>query len=190
MRRVGTRCDAPGLAHFKGRDSIVNHRMAFGAAAIAAVVSMPAFAGNLVTNGGFENNFGAGQFNQTLPGSAGGQNASHPGTTADGWTVLGTNASFPDGYAFVFNNNNSFTTSNGHVGPASEVREPERLQHLAAVGQFARRQVPMETTSTGSIRPIIPRRSRRKSAAWSTAIPIRSPSTMRPRSSSTMTATP
>jgi hypothetical protein len=70
----------------KGRDTMVKHRMAFGAAAIAAVVSMPAFAGNLVTNGGFENNFGAGQLNQTLPGSAGGQNASHPGTTAGGWT--------------------------------------------------------------------------------------------------------
>src|ERR1700734_3244191 len=65
----------------KGRDSIVNHRMAFGAAAIAAVVSMPAFAGNLVTNGSFETNFGAGQFNQTLPSSSGGQNANHPGTT-------------------------------------------------------------------------------------------------------------
>jgi hypothetical protein len=43
--------------------------MAFGAAAIAALASMPALAGNLVTNGGFETNFGAGQFNQTLPGS-------------------------------------------------------------------------------------------------------------------------
>jgi hypothetical protein len=108
--------------------------MALGAAAIAAVVSMPAFAGNLVTNGSFENNFGAGQFNQTLPGSAGGQNASHPGTTADGWTVLGTNASFPDGYAFVFNNANSFTTSNGHVGPASEAANPSGSNTLPLWG--------------------------------------------------------
>ena len=108
--------------------------MAIGAAAIAAVVSMPAFAGNLVTNGSFENNFGAGQFNQTLPGSAGGQNASHPGTTADGWTVLGTNASFPDGYAFVFNNANSFTTSNGHVGPASEAANPSGSNTLPLWG--------------------------------------------------------
>ena len=92
--------------------------MAFGAAAIAALASMPALAGNLVTNGGFETNFGAGQFNQTLPGSAGGQNASHPGTTAGGWTVTGTNANFPDGYAFIFKNNNSFTMSNGNVGPS------------------------------------------------------------------------
>jgi hypothetical protein len=45
--------------------------MATGAAAIAAVVSMPALAGNLVANGGFEDNFGAGQFNETLPGLAG-----------------------------------------------------------------------------------------------------------------------
>jgi hypothetical protein len=32
----------------------VNYRVALGAAAIATVVSMPAFAGNLVTNGSFE----------------------------------------------------------------------------------------------------------------------------------------
>jgi hypothetical protein len=108
--------------------------MAFGAAAIAAVMSMPAFAGNLVTNGGFENNFGAGQFNQTLPGSAGGQNANHPGTTADGWTVTGTNANFPDGYAFIFKNNNSFTMSNGNVGPASEFANPSGSNTLPLWG--------------------------------------------------------
>src|ERR1700735_3287444 len=83
------------------KGSIVNHRMAIGAAAIAAVVSLPALAGNLVTNGGFEDNFGAGQFNQSLPGSSGGQSANHPGTTASDWTVVGTDSSFPDGYAFV-----------------------------------------------------------------------------------------
>ncbi len=103
---------------------MVNHRMALGAAAIAAVVSMPASAGNLVTNGGFETNFGAGQFNQTLPGSSGGQSASAPGTTASGWTVIGTNSSFPNGYAFVFNNANSFTTTNSTVGPASQYANP------------------------------------------------------------------
>src|SRR4029077_17120889 len=108
----------------KGRDTIVNQRMAFGAAARAALASMPALAGNLVTNGGFETNFGAGQFNQTLPGSAGGQNAGHPGTTAGGWTVTGTNANFPDGYAFIFKNNNSFTMSNGNVGPSSGSANP------------------------------------------------------------------
>ena len=98
--------------------------MAFGAAAILAALSMPAFAANLVTNGSFETNFGAGQFNQTLPGSAGGQNANHPGTTASGWTVIGTNANYPDGYAFLFKNNNSFTTSNGSVGPTSGSANP------------------------------------------------------------------
>ena len=108
--------------------------MAFGAAAIAAVVTMPAFAGNLVTNGSFEDNFGAGQFNQALPGSAGGQNANHPGTTADGWTVIGTNSSFPDGYAFVFKNNDSFTMSNGHVGPASGSANPSGFSTLPLWG--------------------------------------------------------
>jgi hypothetical protein len=52
----------------------VNHKLAWGAAGVAAILSLPAFAGNLVTNGSFEDNFGAGQFNQTLPGTAGGQN--------------------------------------------------------------------------------------------------------------------
>jgi hypothetical protein len=108
--------------------------MAFGAAAIAAVVSMPAFAGNLVTNGSFEDNFGAGQFNQTLPGSSGGQNANRPGTTADGWTVIGTDASFPDGYAFVFKNNNSFTTTNGGVGPSSGAANPSGAYTLPLWG--------------------------------------------------------
>jgi hypothetical protein len=58
----------------------VNHRLALGAAAVAAALSSPAFAGN----------FGAGQFNQTLPASAGGQSSGAPGTTANGWTVTGT----------------------------------------------------------------------------------------------------
>jgi hypothetical protein len=52
----------------------VNHKLAWGAAGVAAILSLPAFAGKLVTNGSFEDNFGAGQFNQTLPGTAGGQN--------------------------------------------------------------------------------------------------------------------
>jgi hypothetical protein len=108
--------------------------MAFGAAAIAAVVSMPAFAGNLVTNGSFETNFGAGQFNQTKPVLSGNQNASHPGTTASGWTVSGTDSSFPDGYAFVFRNNNSFTTANGNVGPASGSANPSGFNTLPLWG--------------------------------------------------------
>src|SRR3984957_18551792 len=108
--------------------------MAFGAASILAAVSMPALAGNLVTNGGFETNFGAGQFNQTLPGSSGSQNASHPGTTASGWTVAGTNANFPDGYAFIFKNSNSFTMSNGNVGPASEFANPSGSNTLPLWG--------------------------------------------------------
>jgi hypothetical protein len=108
--------------------------MAFGAASILAAVSMPALAGNLVTNGGFETNFGAGQFNQTLPGSSGSQNATHPGTTASGWTVAGTNANFPDGYAFIFKNSNSFTMSNGNVGPASEFANPSGSNTLPLWG--------------------------------------------------------
>ena len=108
--------------------------MAFGAATILAAVSMPALAANLVANGGFEDNFGAGQFNQALPGSAGGQSANHPGTTAEGWTVTGTDASFPDGYAFVFKNNNSFTTSNGHVGPPSGSANPSGSNTLPLWG--------------------------------------------------------
>ena len=172
----------------KGRDIIVKHRMAFGAATILAAVSMPALAANLVTNGGFEDNFGAGQFNQALPGSAGGQSANHPGTTAEGWTVTGTNASFPDGYAFVFKNNNSFTTSNGHVGPPSGARTRAAPTHCRS-GAIRATPVPRGTTSTGSIRPITHRRSRRKSAASSSAIPIRSPSTTPPRSSSIRPAT-
>jgi hypothetical protein len=102
----------------------VNQRVALGAAALAAVLAVPAFAGDLVTNGSFEDNFGAGQFNQTLPGSAGGQNASAPGTTASGWTVTGINASYPAGYAFIFSNTNSFTTTDASVGPASQYGNP------------------------------------------------------------------
>jgi hypothetical protein len=102
----------------------VNHKLAWGAAGIAAVLSLPAFAGNLVTNGSFEDNFGAGQFNQTLPGTAGGQNGSAPGTTASGWTVTGTNSSYPEGYAFIFGNANSFTTTNAGVGPTSQYGNP------------------------------------------------------------------
>lgn len=85
---------------------------------------MPAFAGNLVTNGSFEANFGAGQFNQTLPGSAGGQSAAKPGTTATDWTVTGTNSSYPQGYAFIFGNADSFTTTNAGVGPTSQYGNP------------------------------------------------------------------
>jgi hypothetical protein len=103
----------------------VNHKLAWGAAAIAAVLSLPAFAGNLVTNGSFEDNFGAGQFNQTLPGAAGGQSAGAPGTTATGWTVTGTDGSYPEGYAFIFSNTNSFTTTNAGVGPASQYGNPD-----------------------------------------------------------------
>ena len=143
---------------------MVNHRMALCAAAIAAVVSMPALAGNLVTNGGFETNFGAGQFNQTLPGSSGGQSASAPGTTANGWTVIGTNSSFPNGYAFVFNNANSFTTTNSTVGPASQYANPGGSNTLPC-GAIRGTPALRETTSTGSIRPTIHRRSPRKSAA-------------------------
>ena len=138
--------------------------MAFGAASILAAISMPALAGNLVTNGGFETNFGAGQFNQTLPGSAGGQNASHPGTTADGWTVLGTNSSFPGGYAFVFKNNNSFTMSNGNVGPASGSANPSGSNTLPLWGN-SRDASPDGNYFYGVDSTYHPRRSPRKSVA-------------------------
>lgn len=102
----------------------MNQRFALAAASLAAVVSMPAMAGNLVTNGSFEDNFGAGQFNQTLPGAAGGQDASAPGTTATDWTVIGTDSSYPNGYAFLFSNADSFTTTDASVGPASQYGNP------------------------------------------------------------------
>ena len=138
--------------------------MAFGAAAIAALASMPALAGNLVTNGGFETNFGAGQFNQTLPGSAGGQNASHPGTTAGGWTVTGTNANFPDGYAFIFKNNDSFTMSNGNVGPSSGSANPSGSNTLPLWGN-SRDASPDGNYFYGVDSTYHPRRSPRKSVA-------------------------
>jgi PEP-CTERM motif len=101
---------------------MVKYRISLLSTAIAAVVSMPALAGELVTNGSFEDNFGAGQFNQALPGASGGQNASHPGTTADGWTVIGTTGT--NGYAFIFTNGHSFTNTNSTVGPTSQYANP------------------------------------------------------------------
>jgi PEP-CTERM motif len=109
---------------------MMNHRLALGAAAIAAVVSMPAFAGNLVTNGSVEDNFGFGQFRQTLPGSPGGQTGAAPGTNAPGWTVSGTNSSFPGGYAFIFENGHSLTNSVSSVGPFSQFGNPGGSPHL------------------------------------------------------------
>jgi hypothetical protein len=94
MRLVWARCNAPGLAHSNGRDTIVKHGRAFGAATILVAASLPALAG----------------------------------------TVIGTNSSFPDGYAFVFNNANSFTTSNGHVGPASGSANPSGFNTLPLWG--------------------------------------------------------
>jgi hypothetical protein len=108
--------------------------MAFGVAAILAAFSLPAAAANLVTNGSFETNFGAGQFNQTLPGSSGGQSASRPGTTASGWTVTGTSPVSSAGYAFVFQNTDTFTTTNGHVGPTSGTANPEGFNTLPLWG--------------------------------------------------------
>ena len=102
----------------------MNHRLALGAAGIAAALSLPAFADNLVTNGSFEANFGAGQFNQTLPGLAGSQSAATPGTTATDWTVTGTNSSYPQGYAFIFGNADSFTMTNAGVGPTAQYGNP------------------------------------------------------------------
>ena len=102
---------------------MVNHRIDLCVVAIAAVVSMPALAGELVTNGSFEDNFGAGQFNQTTPLASGGQNASHPGTTADDWTVIGTTGT--NGYAFIFANGHSFTNTDPTLGPTSQFGNPE-----------------------------------------------------------------
>jgi PEP-CTERM motif len=108
---------------------MMKHRMAFGAAAILAAVSAPALAaGNLVTNGGFETNFGFGQFNQTLPGASGGQNASHPGTTANDWTVTGTfNTST---YGFIFQNGHSFTNTDSTIGPTSQYQNSAGFSNL------------------------------------------------------------
>ena len=100
------------------------HQPCLGRGGITALLSLPAFADNLVTNGSFEDNFGAGQFNQTLPGSAGGQSGGAPGTTATDLSVTGTNSSYPEGYAFIFGNANSFTTTNSGVGPTSQYGNP------------------------------------------------------------------
>jgi hypothetical protein len=74
---------------------MVNYRMALGAAAIATVVSMPAVAADLITNGSFEMNGGIGQVGTN--------------TTATGWTVA------PDPrdttgltYGFIFGNSTAF----------------------------------------------------------------------------------
>jgi hypothetical protein len=167
----------------------VNHKLAWGAAGIAAVLSLPAFAGDLVTNGSFEDNFGAGQFNQTLPGTAGGQNGSAPGTTASGWTVTGTNSSYPEGYAFIFGNANSFTTTNAGVGPTSQYGNPGG-QPRCLCGAVRPMEVRGEITSTASTQPSSRRRSARPSAASRSATSIPSPSTTPPRSSIFIAAIP
>jgi hypothetical protein len=74
---------------------MVKYRIALGAAAIAAFVSGPAFAADLITNGSFETNTGIGQLGFN--------------TTATGWTVV------PDSrnpgtatYGFIFGNSTAF----------------------------------------------------------------------------------
>jgi hypothetical protein len=48
---------------------MVNYRMALGAATIAALVSGPAFAVDLITNGSFETNTGIGQLGDNTTAS-------------------------------------------------------------------------------------------------------------------------
>src|SRR5271155_1431916 len=152
MRVVGHAAMRRAWRIFQRRDFTVNHRLAWGAAGIAAVLSLPAFAGNLVTNGSFEDNFGAGQFNQTLPGTAGTQSGSAPGTTATGWTVTGTNSSYPEGYAFIFSNTNTFTTTNAGVGPTSSTGTRTAPPHCLC-GAVRPTKVRQEVPSTASTRP-------------------------------------
>jgi hypothetical protein len=100
---------------------MVKYRIALGAAAIAAFVSGPAFAADLITNGSFETNTGIGQLGFN--------------TTATGWTVV------PDSrnpgtatYGFIFGNSTAFGTgspgSDGNVSlygssPANNTPQPD-----------------------------------------------------------------
>jgi PEP-CTERM motif len=100
---------------------MINYRMALGAAAIAAFVSVPAFAADLITNGSFETNTGIGQLGDN--------------TTAAPWMVTedprnGTGKT----YGFIFNNLTAFTTgSSGSDGlvalfgssPANDTPQPD-----------------------------------------------------------------
>lgn len=75
---------------------MINYRMILGVAAIAAVVSTPAFAADLITNGSFETNLGTGQLGFN--------------TAATGWTVVpdprNTTGATP--YSFIFGNSTAF----------------------------------------------------------------------------------
>jgi len=79
---------------------IVKH-LAVGATALALVGGTPALA-NLVANDSFETNGGIGQFNAN--------------TTADPWTVAGTDPAWAAGYAFIFSNDTAFTTGSPNAG--------------------------------------------------------------------------
>jgi hypothetical protein len=80
------------------------------------------------------------------------------------FAVTGTNASFPDGYAFIFKDNNSFTMSNGSIGPASESANPSGSNTLPLWGHSGDAS-PDGDISTESIRPITHLRSPKKSVA-------------------------
>ncbi len=94
---------------------MVNYRMALGAAAIATIVSMPAFAADLITNGSFETNGGIGQLGNN--------------TTATGWTVIPDSRNPGSGtYGFIFSNSTAFSGGSSGVAlygstPANDTPE-------------------------------------------------------------------
>jgi hypothetical protein len=71
---------------------------------------------------------------------------------------------FPDGYAFIFKDNNSFTMSDGSIGPASESANPSGSNTLPLWGHSGDAS-PDGDISTESIRPITHLRSPKKSVA-------------------------
>jgi hypothetical protein len=83
---------------------MVNYKIALGAAAIAAFVSVPAFAADLIINGSFETNGGVGQIATGF-------------TTADPWTVT-EDPRNPTGktYGFIFSNSTAFLPGSGSPG--------------------------------------------------------------------------
>jgi hypothetical protein len=87
---------------------MLKYRITLYAVAIAALVSVPAFAADLITNGSFEMNGGIGQLGDN--------------TTAMGWTVVPDPRNSPTGptYGFIFGNSTAFAGgSPGSDGPVA-----------------------------------------------------------------------
>ncbi len=99
-----------------------NKGLALATAAVLAALSAPALAGvNLVANGDFGGTPGQINYNTTLPD----------------WTVTGTFAPYLLGYAFIFDNSNTFTMTDGSVGPPSSGKNLEGFKTLPLWGTSA-----------------------------------------------------